>query len=127
MRHPAPALWRCKVLEVHDADTIKVLVDRGMDDQSVRWIRLLSTFAPELSQVGGPESRAFAAEWVAQHGDGTDWPFLLTTYRTPRSDADVTTLSRYVGTITAASGASLNADVQAYVTAQGYPGGAGSH
>lgn len=126
MRYPTPALWRCKVTEVHDGDTVKVLIDRGMDDESVRWIRLLETFAPELRQTGGPESRGFTTAWVASHGDGSDWPFMLTTYRTPLSDTDVTTFSRYVGTITAAGGANLNTDVEAYVKAQGYSGGTGS-
>lgn len=126
MRYPTPALWRAKVLEVHDGDTVRVLVDRGTEDTSRWWVRLQDTFAPELSQTGGPECRGFAAAWVAQHGDGTDWPFLLETFRTPRSDTEVVTLSRYVGRVTAADRACLNDDVAAFVKANGYPGGIGS-
>ena len=126
MRYPTPALWRVKVLEAHDGDTVTALVDRGHDDQSTWAIRLKDVYAPELSQAGGVETRDFVLGWLADNGDGTDWPYRLETFRTPRSDVDVTTLSRYVGVVTSSSGASLNADVQAFVTGHGYGGGVGS-
>ena len=126
MRYPTPARWRVQPLEAHDGDTVTVLLDRGMDDQSARAIRLRDVFAPELAQPGGPETRRFVIDWVGSHGDGTDWPFLLETFRTPRSDVDVRTLSRYVGVLSLASGESLNVAVQAFVTARGYDGGVGS-
>jgi hypothetical protein len=125
VRYPTPALWRVKVLEVHDGDTVHLLVDRGDEDDSRWWTRLKDVFAPELAQTGGPECRGFVTAWVAQHGDGTDWPFLLETFRTPRSDVDLLTLSRHVGRITAADGACLNDDVAAFIKANGYPGGIG--
>lgn len=126
MRYPTPALWRASVVDTHDGDTVRLLVDRGADDESQWWVRLKGVFAPELTQTGGPETRAFVVQWLQDNGDGTPWPYLLETFRTPRSDVDVTTLSRLVGVVTAANGKSLNADVQAFVTAQGYPGGVGS-
>lgn len=126
MRYPTPALWRVRVVDVHDGDTVTVFVDRGHDDASTWHIRLRDVFAPELSQAGGPETRAFVLAWVTDNGDGTDWPFQLETFRTPRSDVDVTTLSRYVGVITSATGQCLNTDVQTFVTQHGYGGGTGS-
>ena len=126
MRYPTPALWRIKVLEVHDGDTAnRVLVDRGIEESAIWSVRLLDVYAPELSQPGGTACRDYVSGWVSKHGDGTDWPLLLETFRTPRSDAQVETLSRYVGGITAADGACLNADVQAFITASGYSPGIG--
>lgn len=126
MRYPVPALWRVKVLDVHDGDTIKVTMDRGMDDATTISVRLKDAFAPELSQAGGRESRDYVLGWLRDNTDGTDWPFLLETFRTPRSDVEVVTLSRYVGVLRSATGRSLNADVQAFVTASGYGGGIGA-
>lgn len=126
MRYPTPALWRISPLETHDGDTVRVSVDRGIEESAVWSVRLKDVFAPELSQPGGPECRAFVSAWLIANGDGTAWPFLLETFRTPRSDAEVMTLSRYVGRLTSASGTCLNDAVQAFITAQGYAGGTGA-
>lgn len=126
MKYPVPARWRCAIIDVHDGDTIRVEIDRGMDDESIRWIRLRDVFAPELSQLGGVECRTFVETWIRAHTDNTVWPFMLETFRTPRSDIDVVTLSRFVGMITAADGSNLNTDVQAYIKVQGYGGGIGA-
>ena len=126
MKYPTPARWRIKPLELHDGDTLRALVDRGLDDQSTVAIRLKDVYAPELYQAGGRETRDYVLGWLTDHGDGTDWPLALETFRTPRSDVDVTTLSRHVGVVTDAAGASLNADVQAFVRSNGYSGGVGS-
>ena len=134
MRYPTPgpnggAPWRVRPLSgIHDGDTMRVYVDKGgINETRETWdIRLKGVFAPELSQPGGPECRDFVIQWVAAHGDGTDWPLGLETFQTPRSDKPVTTLSRYVGVITAADGACLNADVVAFIQANGYGGGIGA-
>lgn len=128
MRYPTPARWRVRPLETHDGDTLAVLVDRGgPNEDTSKWhVRLKGVFAPELAQPGGPECRAFVVAWLIDHGDGTEWPVALETFRTPRSDLDETTLSRILGVITAADGANLNTEVQAFITAHGYPGGVGS-
>jgi hypothetical protein len=128
VRYPTPSRWRIKVLEVHDGDTTpRSLVDRGgPDEDTSTWsIRFKDVFAPELSQPGGPECRQFVIDWFAKHDDGTEWPFLLETFRTPKSDRMLTTLSRIVGVYTAADGACLNDDVAAFIKANGYPGGIG--
>lgn len=125
MRYPTPALWRINVVDVHDGDTVTARVDRGTDDTSLWHIRLKDVFAPELTDVGGPQCRDYVLGWVHDRGDGSDWPLMLQTFRTPRSDVEVTTFSRYVGVITAADGTSLNADVQGFIHASGYGGGIG--
>ena len=120
MRYPVPALWRFHVAGVHDADSISAMVDRGVGDRSLWSIRLKDVFAPELHEPGGRECRDFVLGWLADHGDGSEWPFLVETFRTPRSDVEVTTFGRYVGVVTAWDGASLNDDVRQYVAEQGF-------
>lgn len=123
MRYPTPAYQRIRVLDVHDGDTTpRSLVDRGGPNQQTEiWsIRFADVSAPELSQPGGPECREYVVDWFARHDDGTEWPFLLQTFQTPRSDKLVTTLSRIVGRYTAADGACLNDDMNAFITARGY-------
>lgn len=129
MRFPTPALWRCLVLTVHDGDTVTVMVDRGFDDTTTLRIRLVDVFAPELGQTGGRECRDYVLGWLADCSDRSPWPFLLETFRTPRSDVEVVTLGRYVGRVGVMGSASmrwLNDDVQAFVDRNGYAGGTGS-
>lgn len=54
---PAPFLYNGQVIDVHDGDSLRVYVDRGMRDYSVWAIRLLGCNARELSMDGGPEAR----------------------------------------------------------------------
>lgn len=123
MRYPTPALWRCRLVRVLDGDTVDVLVDRGFEDQTTMTIRLQAVHAPERSQPGGLETRDFVLGWFTDHDDGSVWPWLLETFRTPRSDVEVETLGRYVGRISGPGGVVLNDDVQAFVLAAGYPPG----
>lgn len=128
MKYPTPSLWRASPVDPHDGDTVVFLIDRGGPnrDRSLWSIRLVNTFAPELRQTGGPECQKFVADWLVKHSDGTEWPFLVETFQTPKSDALEGTLGRILGRVTAADGACLNVDSQAFVTANGYPGGIGS-
>lgn len=54
---PAPFLYNGQVIDVHDGDSLRVYVDRGMRDYSVWPIRLLGGNARELSAPGGTEAR----------------------------------------------------------------------
>jgi len=54
---PAPFLFNGQVIDVHDGDSLRVYVDRGMRDYSVWAIRLLGCNARELSMPGGKEAR----------------------------------------------------------------------
>ncbi len=121
-------MWdrRAKIIDVHDGDTIRVVLDQGFYDTKEISVRLLGTFAPELAQPGGIETRDFARQWVANQG-AAPWPLIVTTTRLPRADHEDTSFSRYVATVTNADGTqSLNGAVEAYVKAHGYPGGTGS-
>lgn len=123
------APYRIQVLETHDGDTeSRCRVDLGGDHESAEiWsIRLRDVWAPELDQRGGPECRAFVERWAVENSDGSDWPLMLETFRTPRSDKPTMTLSRFVGVIWAANGRVLNDDVAAFIAANGYPRGIGA-
>lgn len=122
-----PALWRVRPISVWDGDTLNsVLVDRGSDDYSTWSVRLKDVWAPEKHEPGGRECRDFVLGWLSDHADGSEWPFLLETFRTPSSDRDVLTFSRYVGVIRSADGSCLNDAVTAFVSEQGFGGGIGS-
>ena len=127
MRYPAPALWRVEVERVHDGDTIEVLMDRGFGDTSVKPIRLKDVYAPELGQMGGLYVKNFVEAWLFTHThEELEWAFSLLTYRTPRSDVEAMTFTRYLGRLACSQGHSLNDAVKVYVLENGYAGGTGS-
>lgn len=127
MRYPTPALQRIKPLGNHDGDTVKVIVDRGGPNETREiWdIRLKDVFAPEVGQPGGHECQVFVARWLITHTDGSDWPFILETFRTPKSDALDMTFKRFVGIIRDQYSYSLNFAIQEYITENGWGGGIG--
>lgn len=119
--------YRAQVTDVHDGDTLTVLLDLGFSTHRVETaLRLVGVYAPELSQTGGPETRDFVKAWVASLST-SEWPFVVTTSRIKSDAHEVMTLGRYVGTVTDASGSRvLNAEVNAFVAAHGYGGGIGA-
>lgn len=126
MKYPTPALWRVQVISAHDGDTIRCLVDRGIDEMCHWDIRLKDVFAPELKQTGGMDCRDHLLGWLHDHDDDSDWPYQLETFRTPKSDIELMTFNRYVGVLTDPNGLSLNVEMQTYISAHQYPGGIGS-
>ena len=122
-------MWdkRAKIASVHDGDTVTVILDQGFGDTKEIAVRLLGVYAPELSQVGGSETRAFVDDWVRKYNVFLNgWSFVVTTARGPRSDKEKTTLSRYLALVeTVDHGHNLNVDVQAFVDSNGYTGGIG--
>jgi hypothetical protein len=138
MTDPFRFIFRARLLEVHDGDTVKLSLDRGLDGtETPEWIRLggpgvrspLNVYAPELSEPGGIECQHFAAAWLAVHDalpSASGWPLVVETWKTS-GDLSKTTLGRYLGNVTdAATGESLNLAVAAFVTARGYGHGVGS-
>lgn len=126
-------MWdnRSAYLGNHDGDTVTYRSDMGRRIYHEADVRLLGVFAPELSQPGGPETRAFVAQWHADRVAGKKWPFLVTTTLVRAADPDASeakkTLDRYVATVTCvATNESLNLAVAAFVTAGGYSGGIGA-
>ena len=120
--------YRAFVSSVHDGDTITVSCDTGFGYvREAMHIRLLGVYAPELTQTGGPETRQFVVDWLAANTLPVRFPVVVTTARGPKSDREITTLERYVAVVESLDHShNLNVDVQAFITAQGYPGGIGT-
>jgi len=68
------------VLEVHDGDTYRLLLDRGGEDAWFPWLRLKDFSCPELSEPGGAEARD-AADLLLDAAVPTMW---VVTYRAAR-------------------------------------------
>lgn len=123
-------MWdrRAEYLENHDGDTVKMTLDQGDDDTKTRSFRLLGVFAPELSQVGGPECRDFVRSWFTQRlRPGVRRNFVVITARMKVADHEQTTLGRIVATVTSLDGTdNLNLDVMQFIVSRGYGGGVGS-
>jgi hypothetical protein len=121
-------MWdrRARVTATHDGDTLIVVLDQGFGDTKSIHLRLLNTFAPELAEKGGPDTRSFVQHWLDRHDpDGDEWPYIVTTERV-KTGHELMTFSRYVGTLTDKAGESLNEAVEAFVKEHGYGGGTGS-
>jgi endonuclease YncB( thermonuclease family) len=121
-------MWdrRAKVVSVHDGDTLTVDLDQGFYDTKRITVRLQGVFAPELHQLGGPETLAFVQSWMTDHAS-PDGKVIVTTVRLKNDKAEKTTLSRYVAEVTSLDGIHhLNADVVVYVAAHNYPKGRGA-
>lgn len=123
-------MWdrRARIENVHDGDTVTAVLDQGFGDTKTIKVRLLGVYAPELTQPGGEATREFVNRWLTETAaPSSTWTHTVTTARTVRSDTEVTTLGRYVATVTSLDGTrNLNAEVAEYVAAHGYGGGTGS-
>lgn len=112
-----------------DGDTVTLWIDDGRDGYSrERNVRLENVWAPELDELGGPETAAYVDQWLniaRVTASDPDWPLVVTTVRT-RTDRDRETLGRYVYQVEDEDGWSLNEAIQEYVIGEGYGGGIGS-
>ncbi|MGW0920377.1 hypothetical protein ACWD3J_15325 [Streptomyces sp. NPDC002755] len=114
-------------MSVKDGDTLRVMLDQGFGDTKTIDLRLFDTWAPEHDEPGGPNTRAFVGDWLDENApDGDEWPYVVTVARIRTGAHEVTTLGRYVGTLTNAAGDSLNAAVNAFVQRNGFGRGIGS-
>lgn len=99
-----------RVIDVHDADTIRLLVDVGFQIPMARpWIRLKGVRAEELHKPGGPEARQVTLNWLAEHAP--DSQVSVTTFWTPghlKEIREEMSFIRFIGVITAPNGAELN-------------------
>lgn len=123
-------MWehRATFVSAHDGDTVKMTLDLefGFSYTPPDGLRLDSTYAPELNQPGGDDTRLFVVNWLMSHAvaNGTKWPFVVTTKRV--ADHEQETFGRFVATVTAPGDPiSLNDAVNAYVVSKGYPRGKG--
>lgn len=91
--------YRAALIRVIDADTITVLADTGFGGRQQEDVRLLDVSAPELNQPGGPEAKAFVADWMSQLTP-LRWPLLIRT--DPNTAAEPTerrSFVRYLATV----------------------------
>jgi endonuclease YncB( thermonuclease family) len=58
-------MWdrRATLYDVHDGDTVTVVLDQGFGDTKRIKVRLLGVYAPELNETGGTDCRNFVKEW----------------------------------------------------------------
>lgn len=71
-------LW---ILEVHDGDTYRLLLDTGFEGAAFPWLRLKDFSCPELAAAGGPEARDAAEAMLREHVE-TLW---VVTHKVPPS------------------------------------------
>lgn len=91
--------YRAALLNVHDGDTMRFLIDVGFDARVEDAIRLKGVFAPELSQPGGDDARNFVINLV-QSAKVMTWPYLIRTEpNTTAEPIEKTSFSRYIGTV----------------------------
>lgn len=121
-------MWdkRAKLIRVKDGDTLIAVLDQGFGETTELDLRLFGVWAPESSQKGGPETKAFVEKWFASLPE-TKWPFIVTTVRMKYTDKEQMSFSRYIGIVTSIDGSqNLNLDIQQFVIDHKYPGGTGS-
>lgn len=109
--------YRAVTDQVHDADTVALRVDAGLECYPVVWIRLKDVHAPELSQTGGKESRDYLASLLPY-----ETPVRLSTEKAPKSGDEQRTFERFVGVIEDEHG-SINERIQKHVEENNYPRG----
>lgn len=91
--------YRAALVRVHDADSAVLLLDTGMGGRQEEEVRLLGVSAPELSQPGGQESKAFTVAWFAGL-TVLRWPLLVTTVpNSSREPAERRSFVRYLATV----------------------------
>lgn len=112
--------YRARAVDVHDGDSLTLLIDLGFRVTATQPIRLLAVFAPELSQPGGLACREHLLTLTAGEG----WPLVVSTSRTRTGDA--MSFARYIGQVHTANGLDVNQAMRGFITAGGWPGGIGS-
>lgn len=110
---------------VHDGDSLVAALDVGFRAEKLVTIRMFNTFAPELSQPGGPECQKFALNWLLGATAGALWPYLIDTVLDANGH-EIETFGRVVCIVRSTSGASLNDDMNAFIDVNNYGHGIGA-
>lgn len=113
------------VVFAHDGDSLVAALDIGFRAEKLTTIRLFNTFAPELSQPGGPECHTFAINWLMGVAAGALWPFLVDTVLDGNGH-EIETFGRVVCIVRSVNGNSLNDDMNAFIDANNYGHGIGA-
>lgn len=123
-------MWdkRSTYISNHDGDTITMRLDQGFHDEKVIDVRLLGVYAPELKDDGGADCREEVKSWFAKNNPNLlPWQFIVTTARLKNNTSEITTLERYVATVTTLDGSdNLNLHMIDYIRSKGYGGGTGA-
>lgn len=94
-----------RVIEVHDADTLKLNVDLGFSTHAYAWIRLKGVRAPELGTDAGKVARDDTMGWLKDYAP--DGYVQVTTFQTSGAFEEIReqrTFIRYVGVIAVGPG-----------------------
>jgi hypothetical protein len=119
--HDRPA----RFIENHDGDTVTMILDQGFHDTKTIVLRLANVWAPEMSEKGGTQVKAYLTFLMVGPNSLEPWPFVVHTQKT-KSGKDVMSFSRYVATIMMSDGESLNSKLMRYITEHNSGGGIGS-
>lgn len=115
--------YRAALVAVHDGDTITVEIDQGFGGRQEESVRLIGVSAPELTDLGGAQARAFTESWCRTADmAGLRWPLVVTTVPTTgREPRERRSFVRYLGTVrdATAAGRTLNTELAAYLA--GHP------
>lgn len=107
--------YRANLVRVIDGDTLVILLDLGVSVRAEEHIRLVDVRAPEMSQPGGLETREYVKARMTQLPP-LRWPLTVRTVPNTNPEPDERrTLVRYLGTVLALPGYSLNADVNSFL------------
>lgn len=80
------------VVEVHDGDTYRLLLDTGFEQAAWPWLRLRGASCPELSDLNGIAARDAAAELLADAA-------AVTTYKRPGWEDMEKSFARYLADV----------------------------
>lgn len=105
--------YAASLVRVIDGDTVVLNVDLGFSTHVEQHVRLNGINAPEHGTPEGDAATAFTKVWFTQHAGLT-----LATVKDKQEK-----YGRYLGTITSADGANLNADLVTNGHAVSYDGG----
>lgn len=82
----------CDVLDVHDGDTITVMLDLGFKTYQERRLRFANVYAPELNTELGQTCKVFVEKWIDDYSPGK---VIVVSHK----DAETEKYGRYLGTI----------------------------
>ena len=120
--------WRCSYLSNRDGDTVTLLIDQGLGHTKTTedGLRLTDVYAPELTGVGGADTRDYVTALFQSHTTTGRWPIMVRTLMTRAGTRERLTFGRYIGTVWAPGDPmSLNEAVNAYLLTMGCPRGTG--
>lgn len=61
----------CRIVSVHDGDTVLMDLDQGLNGHQHEWLRLIDCWAPELSEPGGLDAMRFLSAFCVPGMDFT--------------------------------------------------------